>query len=238
METLKEIIYKRKSTRKYDMTLLEDNILEDIRRHLSEIKSLYDDIKIEFEIIKGDNVKGMFAVKAPHYLMISSEVKDSCFTNAGFMLQQMDLYLQSIGLGSCWLGSAKPPVKPKHPLEFVIMLAFGKPQGNPYRSLSEFKRKPLNEISDTADKRLEAARLAPSGINSQPWYFVGGGNVFNVYCEKHGTIKALIYERMNKIDIGIALSHLYVENSVKFRFFTSENPHQIKGYYYIGSVEI
>ncbi|MCL2775987.1 MAG: nitroreductase, partial [Oscillospiraceae bacterium] len=113
-----------------------------------------------------------------------------------------------------------------------------KPHENPYRSLSEFKRRPLGEISDTGDKRLEAARLAPSGINSQPWYFVGEGNIFHVYCVKHGAVKALIYERMNKIDMGIALAHLYVENSSTFRLFAAKNPVQIKKHYYIGSVEI
>jgi nitroreductase len=183
-------------------------------------------------------VRGLFAVKAPHYLIISSEAKERYLPNAGFMLQQMDLYLQSIGLGSCWLGGAKPPAKSNLPLDFVILLAFGKPQASPHRSLSEFKRKPLSEISDTADQRLEPARLAPSAINSQPWYFVSDGNIFHVYRMKYGAVKAMIYERMNKIDIGIALAHLFVENNGTFRFFTSATPKQLKGHEYIGSVEI
>jgi nitroreductase len=238
MENMKEIIYKRKSTRKYDMTSLDDTIFEDIWKFWADdVKPLYN-IKVDYKITESEKIKGLFAVKAPHYLTISSEVKDGYLTNVGFMFQQMDLYLQNIGLGSCWLGSAKPLVKPEPPLEFVIMLAFGKPLERPYRNLSEFKRKPLNEISDASDKRLEAARLAPSGINSQPWYFVNDGNIFHVYCEKHGAVKALIYERMNKIDMGIALAHLYVGNKDTFRFFTVENPKQMKGYYYIGSVEI
>jgi len=240
MENLKEIIYKRKSTRKYDTTLLTDNIFDDIWQFWADcVKPLYANIKVEYKITEDEKIKGLFAVKAPHYLIISSEIKEGYLTNAGFMFQQMDLYLQSIGLGSCWLGAAKPPVKPDLPLEFVIMLAFGKPLDNsPYRNLFEFKRKPLNAMSDTADKRLEAVRLAPSGINSQPWYFVCDGNTFHAYCEKHGAIKSLIYERMNKIDMGIALAHLYVENNDTFRFFAAENPNQIKKHYYIGSVEI
>ena len=238
MTNLKEMIYKRKSTRKYDMTTLENNMLKNIRRFLDEIKPLHDRIKVEYEITEGESVRGLFSIKAPHYLIISSEAKEGYLPNAGFMLQQMDLYLQSIGLGSCWLGGAKPPVKPNPPFEFVILLAFGKPQENPHRSLSEFKRKSLSEISDTVDKRLEPARLAPSAINSQPWYFLNEGNVFHVYRVKYGAIKNLIYERMNQIDMGIALSHLYVENSDKFRFFTADNPRQLKKHCYIGSIEI
>jgi len=39
-------------------------------------------------------------------------------------------------------------------------------------SVSEFKRKPLNEISDIegADDLLEAARLPPSAGNQQLWF--------------------------------------------------------------------
>ncbi|MCL2774704.1 MAG: nitroreductase, partial [Oscillospiraceae bacterium] len=160
MENLKEIIYKRKSIRKYDMTPLGNDTVEDIHRFFAGIKPLYENIKVEYNITESESVRGLFAVKAPHYLIISSEVKEGYLTNTGFMLQQMDLYLQSIGLGSCWLGSAKPPEKPNPPYEFVILLAFGRPQESLYRSPSEFKCKPLSEISDTADKRLEAARLA------------------------------------------------------------------------------
>jgi len=238
MTNLKEIIYKRKSIRKYDMTPLEKNTIEGIRKFLAEIKPLYDNIKVEYEITEGENVRGLFAIKAPHYLIISSEAKEGYLPNAGFLLQQMDLYLQSMGLGSCWLGGAKPPAKSNLPLNFVILLAFGKPQGNPHRSPSEFNRKPLNEISDTTDKRLEPARLAPSAINSQPWYFINEGNAFHVYRVKYGAIKNFIYDRMNQIDIGIALSHLYVEYSDTFRFFTADNPRQLKNHEYIGSVEI
>ena len=51
-------------------------------------------------------------------------------------------------------------------------MAFGKPAEPLYRELSEFKRKPLAEISEGSDERLEAARLAPSGMNVQNWYFI------------------------------------------------------------------
>lgn len=237
MVKLKEMIYKRRSIRKYNMTTLDSQTIEDIRQFAVNAKPLYDGIKVSYDIING-NVKGLFALKAPHYIAISSEVKEGYLTNAGFMMQQIDLYLQSKGFGSCWLGSAKPPLKADVKFEFVILLAFGRASEPLYRNLSEFKRKSLSEISDISDNRLEPARLAPSGINSQPWYFMSEGKTVHAYCVKHGAIGGLIYERMNKIDMGIALSHLYAANVESFRYFTVRNPVQMRGHYYVGSVEL
>jgi hypothetical protein len=50
------------------------------------------------------------------------------------------------------------------------------------------------------------------------------------------TLKRLA--KMREIDIGIALAHLYVDNSEHFRFFEVENPKELKGHYYMGSAEI
>ena len=50
--------------------------------------------------------------------------------NIGFLFQQMDLYLQTLGLGVCWLGMGKLNPKTTQQVEgmkFVIMLAFGHP---------------------------------------------------------------------------------------------------------------
>ncbi len=44
-------------------------------------------------------------------MIISSENTEGYLMNIGFIFQQMDLYLSSIGLGSCWLGMAKPTEK-------------------------------------------------------------------------------------------------------------------------------
>ena len=85
---------------------------------------------------------------------------------------------------------------------------------------------PLEKITDRADPRLEAARLAPSAVNSQPWYFTHEGDTLHVYCSQKGS----------KLDAGIALAQLYVANEETFRFFKSENAPGMTGYHHIGSV--
>lgn len=66
----------------------------------------------------------------------------------------------------------------------------------------------LEQITDKPDPRLEPARLAPSAVNGQPWYFAHEGETIHIYCNKKGS----------PLDAGIALAHLYVANMESFRF--------------------
>ena len=90
------------------------------------------------------------------------------------------------------------------------------------------KRKSMEQITDKPDSRLEVARLAPSAVNSQPWYFTHDGDTIHVYCNRKGS----------RLDAGIALAHLFVANAESFRFFRAENAPDLPGYTYIGSVTL
>ncbi len=119
-------------------------------------------------------------------------------------------------------------------MRFVIMLSFGYPKGDQLRQDGKgFKRKRLAQISDREDPRLEPARLAPSSVNSQPWYFFHAGDTIHAYCTRKGMTGYL-----NHIDMGIALAHLYVANADTFRFFRTENAPIVQSFGYIGSVTI
>jgi nitroreductase len=210
-----ETIFKRKSIRNYDLTPLDGHTLAEVMTHTSALKSLYDGIKIEMKLLSQKDVKGLFLAKAPHYLAVFSEAKDGYLTNAGFMLQQMDLFFSANGIGSCWQGMPKPTkeILNRSKLEFVILLAFGKPKERLHReSVSEFKRKPIREITDVkgADELLEPARLAPSAVNRQQWFFTGSASTLHAYRAKSSFLTAFMFERMSKISIGIAVCHLWI----------------------------
>jgi hypothetical protein len=184
------------------------------------------------DIVGRDRVKCICPWTTPQVIAVYSEEKEGYLENIGFLFQQMDLYLQTLGLGVCWLGMGR--MNPKTTTEvvgmkFVIMLAFGYPKGDPLRqSIQEFKRKPMARITDVPDPKLEPARLAPSAVNSQPWFFVHDDKIVHVYCAKHGSL----------LDIGIALAHLYVSEPGGFRFFPAEKTPQLSGYHYVGSVTL
>lgn len=223
-------IYVRKSARNY----LDDEIdMSAIREFLDNVTVLTPEINYSYEILTKDEVNIRTRWKAPYYIALYSEKKENYGVNLGFVFQQLSLFMQSLGIGSCWVGMAT--VKEKNP-EFVILISFGK-SDDMTRDITKFKRKSLSEISDMEDERLKPAQLAPSAVNSQPWYFKHTEEGFDVFKVKHNIVKQKIFGRWNDIDIGIALAHLYVSNKNTFEF-EFKNKEDIKGYTYVGSLKI
>ena len=228
---LEEQIYLRKSCRKY---LDEPVNLDLIDEFMSNVKPLNEDIKYRYEFLKQNEVSSKMHFKAPYYLAIYSEIKENYMVNAGFIFQQLCLYLQSQGISSCWLGLGSPKKKDS---EFVILISFGK-SDDMTRILDEFKRNNLSKISDEVDESLIPAQLAPSAMNSQPWYFKHTVDGFDVYQVKQNIIKRQLLKRWNPIDMGIAISHMYIANENTFEFKIKDNFDELKGYTYIGSIKI
>ena len=233
--TLNDMIYRRKSCRSFTNTPVDRVVLEKIKAF--SMKPLFPEIKVHWDIVLRNQVKCICPWTTPQLITIYSEEKEGWLENVGFMFQQMDLYLQSLGLGVCWLGMGKmnPRTAPAvEGMQFAILLAFGHPKGDQLRhNIKEFKRKTPEEIADRADPKLEPARLAPSSVNSQPWYFTHEGNTLHTYCTKKGVLGY-----MNRIDMGIALAHLYVANAETFQFYMAENALSVPGYGYIGSITL
>jgi len=228
--TLNEMIFKRKSCRSFTNIPVDTATVETIKAF--PMKPLHPDIKVHWDIVPRNQVKCICPWTTPQLITIYSEEANGYLENIGFLFQQMDLYLQTLGLGVCWLGMGR--MNPKTAtavagMKFVIMLAFGHPRGDQLRhDLKGFKRKSMEQITDKPDPRLEPARLAPSAVNSQPWFFAHEGETIHVWCSKKGS----------RLDAGIALAHLYVANEESFHFFKAKQMTDSSGYTYIGSVNI
>ncbi|MBE6951662.1 MAG: hypothetical protein E7451_10065 [Ruminococcaceae bacterium] len=226
---MKEMIYKRKSCRSFTNVPVEDALLEKIRKF--EMRPLYPGIRVHWDIVTREQVRCICPWTTLQLIAISSEEGEGYLENVGFLFQQMDLYLQTLGLGVCWLGMGRMNFKTTTRVEgmkFIILLAFGHPRGDQLRHDGMgFKRKALAQIADLPDPRLEPARLAPSAVNSQPWYFTHEDDVIHVHCSRRGS----------RLDAGIALAHLYVSSRETFRFFRAE-VQAPAGYDYIGSITL
>jgi hypothetical protein len=210
---LYDAIAMRKSIRKYDPKPLSDEVLSNVMNYIKTLNPLFPEIKTEISIVSPDAVKGIIQVKAPHYIVAFSESKEGNFANIGFMLQQLDLFFSSNGIGCCWQGWPKPTreLRTDKNLDFMIALAFGAPKESLHRkSAQEFKRKSLDEItdSDKFNELLESARLAPYG-SSESWFFTSEDNVIHAFCATGRIMKLNMIENMNKINLGIALCHLW-----------------------------
>lgn len=241
-EKLYNAIFSRRSVRKYDHGDLDAATMEGVVSFTASIRPLFPEVRTELRFLRSEDVRGMFKVETPHYLAIYSENRPGHEANAGFMLQQVDLHLSSIGLGSCWQGGPRP-VRGKRQLsglDFVVMLAFGRAQEPVHRERSAFKRKALSQITDLTEHFdvLEAARIAPSGTNNQSWYFSGDDDIIHAYAAR-----SAVTDSMNRINVGIALAHMWlaVEHDGGRATFALEEEGKKgtpRGYAYVASMRI
>jgi nitroreductase len=245
---LYEAIFKRKSIRDYDPTPLDSNRLEEITKNLQTLKPLLAEVKTEFKIVSPNQVTRKLRLNAPHFIAAFSEVKDSYKVNVGYMLQQMDLYFSASGLGSCWLGIPQPTkeVTESTSLEFIILMSFGSSKEPLYRTAtSEFKRHSLRDITSIgdADELLEPARLAPSAINLQNWYFTGNKNQIHAYSAKPNFLRSALGGSYYPVNMGIALCHLqlaagHLGGKTKFVFDKPRDANPPKNLEYVATLEM
>jgi len=235
---LYDAIFTRASTRAFDPAPAPAGTLEALESFIAGVKPLLPGAAFTHRIVGLDEVKGMALPRAPHFLLISGEAQPLRDTAAGFLGQHAELFLYANGLAARWLAGVKPKrADPNH----IIGIAFGKPAAPGARKPEDFKRKPLAEIARGADPRLEAARLAPSGLNGQPWYFiVDGGRIHVYYKTSLGGLVGKLYN-LTGLDVGIALAHLAVASEHEgkpFNFTVNESgaPTPPAGFAYVGSV--
>ena len=253
---LYDYISKRKSVRKYARESLDKRVISEILEFAGNAEPLHKEIKTKIAVVSREDVNVFLPVISPHYLMMTSEESEGYLENAGFLLQQVDLFLSSKGFGSCYVGMALPSKEARKmsELKFVIFMAFGRPEEPLHRDgHSQFRRKGLEEIIDIPEllddidsfdavtDLLESVRLAPSATNNQPWFLVSGKDKLDFYCVKLGPIKSIGYRKMNKIDMGIALCHcaLAAAHAGKNYGFLCDSEAKKKSpedYYYTGTI--
>lgn len=214
----KEAALKRKSVRSYSDLRFGDSLRAEIADAVKQLKPLYDDAVTNFKFCPGnlikDEIKGNL-VNAPYYIIISGDDSDGALENAGFMAEQLVIWLVERGIGSCYCGMGKPVKGSSIAGEYFITLALGFPSAKEQwrESEEQFKRKDLEKIligdkeNDFLEPFIRFARLAPSAINGQPAVYEMDGTSIKVF-RKPPVISKL--EKMQRIDIGIALSHIFM----------------------------
>ena len=242
--TLYETIFHRYSCRSYDMSPLPDNVLADIASYFEQLQPMLPEMRAKLVFTTPDHVECIQTWKAPHYAVLYTDEHHLNYENIGFVGQMLDLYLQSKGYGCCWLGlgrlddTAGTLPKTIDGLQFSIMLAFGRPAHPALREPADFKRKALSEIADTEDTRLEVVRLAPSAVNSQPWFFRHDGDILHLYRIRFDPVRTRLYGKYNRFDMGIALAHLAVAYPDSYSVINDASHAAEKGLEYVISCHI
>lgn len=222
---LYEAIGVRHSVRKYSDREVAEKLRKQILDFAKRASPLNDRIPVEFEILdnrdKEAEIKGLWKVEAPWYLVLYSEPQEGFGRNGGYLMEQVVLYMTAKGLGTCYLGGSTVKKKRSDGKRQIMILAFGYPEGKLCRESSLAKRLPLSELcvfkeeaGEPVKTVLKAARLAPSSFNSQPWRFIVYADRIYVFSKKEpGFLQSLqglapAAAAARDFSIGIMLSHI------------------------------
>ena len=215
---LYEAIFVRKSVRSYTGEALSPQLLDKVKAHYRELTGLFGGIETEISVL--DNRRGqqrmlsLFSVKAPYYLVFYSEEAPRYLRNMGYLMEQMVLYMCSLGIGTCFIGSnkIKKELQEKDGRKMVGIVAFGKSKGSHVRKQAEAKRLSIDQLCIFKEvprqwmrQLLESARLAPSAMNDQPWRFVVYDNRIHIFSKKH---KAEQLRKWDEVNFGIMFANL------------------------------
>lgn len=226
MQNLYNTICIRRSCRQYTGKLNSDKLekLEDFIAN--SIIPIDESIRYKIEIVSHDAIKSS-KFEAPQYVLFYSEDAENYRLNAGYIMEQIDLFVQSLGAGSCWLGLASPKITKIEDKKYVIMLAIGE-SDKPFRkSVDEFKRKPIEDIGSLLDKDLlEIIRLSPSAVNGQPWFYSQvDDNTLRLDLKRNPLMKMVLF-KYDYIDLGISLLYLslvLMSKDIKNKMYIKDN---------------
>lgn len=232
---LYDAIFYRKSIKDYSNKSIKETLMDEVKNACSNLTYINKELNIKAHVVDRGHVINLLMgkklnIKAPHYIVVTSNKGEDYLQNVGFALEKVVLKLTSLGLATCWLESK---LKRDDILEFInldipesdeeneeeietnleypiVVIAFGyADEGiSLFRKVDDkLDRKRITNISRKLDRRwikvLKAVRVAPSIKNTQPWMFYNKDN--NIYIYEENQKKSI--EDMSKVSMGIALRH-------------------------------
>ena len=229
VEAWYEAIFSRRSRRKFKQKMLPEDKLD----HLSSVCQDFRPFPEARAVLvrePGDRVYRGFIgsygkiENAPNYIAFIGNMDSSRAQEAvGYTGQGIILEATALELGTCWVGGFFRPeeVDRQIPIAKNERVLAVTPVGIPKDSLSFqeklmigvgrlHKRKRLSELVTGTPKQgwmqtaLEAARLAPSAVNRQPWRFSLGNNSISIHLDKRRDSNKI----SRRLDCGIAMLHL------------------------------
>ncbi len=210
------MIFKRKSFHTYMNTgdaQLNQQELADISTAFEKLTPLIPDIGMKMTI---RNEADSTCHRGNEYtLYFYSEPKDGYLLNAGYMIEQMDLWLVSQNIGTLWFGIGKPDEASLDGMVFVIMMGIKKvPEDRFRKDMFKSKRKNSEEIwqGEPIKGVTDIVRFTPSACNTQPWFVKHEDNKLVIFrYKKEGKRGIMPLDRIvyyNRIDLGIFLLFL------------------------------
>ena len=141
------LIQNRRSFREFTDNLVPYSVLETVKGYyLNNVRRLIPEIKTELYFfgtstraaLEGAAGYNQFLIGAPQYLVLMSEKHELAHLNAGYVMEDLILKLEDLGLNSCWLtftGSeeVKEALGIESSMEVAAIAAFGYGKKSPKR---------------------------------------------------------------------------------------------------------
>ncbi|MPW26294.1 hypothetical protein GC105_10890 [Alkalibaculum sp. M08DMB] len=109
----KELIEQSKSTRDFKDKEVPQKIIEQVSEYSSDSTTIFPDQKIQMKLLQDGHevyhaLEGMagfngIMIKAPQYILFSTDNTKDHQINVGYYVQNMILKLEDLGIDSCWI---------------------------------------------------------------------------------------------------------------------------------------
>jgi nitroreductase len=217
--TILEAIDARHSVRAYKEQPLTDDVVKMLEEKIAELNNegqLHMQLILnEPKAFQGTMAKyGKFR-GVNSYVVVAGQKADDLDERVGYYGEHLVLFVQTLGLNTCWVGLSYSKVPGTYVLgegekiACYIAIGYGETQGVGH------KIKTVEQVSNASDitpswfkKGVEAALLAPTAVNQQKFSFeyVGMSNNRHQVRAKKG-FSMIGYTQM---DLGIAKCHFEI----------------------------
>lgn len=241
-----DALRKRSSTRRFSMQVPGNRIQVDLLNYLNNVPVLLPEADIAIELLSFEDLVDYFPdlgprmIHAPLYLVFRGELAVYHLMNVGYYAEHAAVWLASKGLGSVWQSGFD--IKTYADDEFYYeedplsssqangeddilpaVLALGYPQNKELPKqrkkyklqrllLNPGKHLPQNDLLPL----LDAARLAPSEYNQQPWRFATvGDDLVHLFLKENPIIRTVQRKHMQEVAIGCAIGNMEIMAALK-----------------------
>ncbi|MCD8007321.1 MAG: nitroreductase [Oscillospiraceae bacterium] len=186
--SMQEAMKTRHTVRKYEKTELSAEIVKKLNLRIEENNQKYD-LNIQLVTDNKEAMPGIMAATMSknvlNYMILAGPDKASTEEMLGYVSADLMLYAQTLGLNTWWIGgmySKKNARKNSNSPENskiigVVAVGYGMEQGVPHKSKSASDVSSYEGSAPEWFKAgVEAALLAPTGMNRQEFRIKGIGN--------------------------------------------------------------
>lgn len=270
-----DALRQRCSVRAYSMQVPGNRVQVDLLNYLNNVPVLLPEADIAIELLAFDDMVEYFPslayamVHAPLYLAFRGELGLYQLMNVGYYAQHASVWLASKGLGSVWQTGFRFETLQEDELVYEddtaatsifsgdepllpAVLALGFPDKKV--KLKPVKKRKLRrlllnkneELSNNLLTLLEAARMAPSEYNMQPWRFASAGeDMVHLFMQDSRLFRSAQRRQMRQAAIGCALGNMEIMAALKgiemeygFMMQIPEYAGASKQLHYMGTVRI